>query len=269
MTPEHNADLLSAYRSDPSLQNRNRVVVANLGLVEKAADRFAKLSRIPFDDLYGAGCVGLIKAVERFDLSTGNRFSSYAMPRIRGEMMHYQRAREQPGGVKIPRQWIDRRKKILSGDYSGLRPEDWGAATQAIQYQEPASLDVGGDEDDGPAIQLAAPADCPLSLNPIEALIMPFIPPDKAEYFNATAIAKRYSRQVCHWKQLPRVARLIRQFELNNEHGFSAVIVRRGRNGETYIHRDLSSDFLRWVSPEAAAAVVYAYSQAVADRLAG
>jgi RNA polymerase sigma factor (sigma-70 family) len=156
MTPDLNADLLSAYRASPTLANRNRVVVANLGLVEKAANRFSHTSRIPFDDLYSVGCLGLIKAVEGFDLTTGNRFSSYAMPRIRGAMLHWQRDREQPGGIKVPRRWVDNRRKILDGDFSGIKPEDIIAATQAVQYCPPASLDAG-DDDDSLGIQLASP----------------------------------------------------------------------------------------------------------------
>jgi RNA polymerase sigma factor (sigma-70 family) len=270
MNHDENALLLSTYRADPSLRNRNRVVTANLGLVEKAADRFAKVSRIPFDDLYGAGCIGLIKAVEMFDLLTGNKFSSYAMPRIRGEMMHHQRDREQPGGIKIPRKWIDNRKKLLTGDFTGIKPEDVAAAAQAVQYHEPTSLDhSGGDEDDGPGIQLAAPEHSGTLPTTIELLIMPlFTPPDKADYFNATQIAQRYGRQISHWRQIPRTVSLLKEFNCK-ENGKPAIISKRGRNGETWVHRDLSADFLRWVSPEAAALVCYAYSAAVGDRLAG
>ena len=269
MTHDENALLLSAYRADPSIRNRNRVVVANMGLVKKAADRFSKLTEIPFGDLCGAGYEGLIKATTRYDPGTGCRFSSFAMPYIRGAMMHYRRDKEQPGGVKIPRAWIDNRTKILAGDLSRVKPEDRQAATQAVQYHKPASLDHSGGDDDGPAIQLVAPAEATLSLNPIEALIMPFVLPNSEDYFNATAISLRYRRQICHWRQLRSTIRLVREFEKSKGNGKPAIIVKRGRNGETWIHRDLSAAFLQWVSPETEAAVCYAYSQAVQDRLAG
>jgi hypothetical protein len=216
--------------------------------------------------------------VEMFDLLTGNKFSSYAMPRIRGEMMHYQRDREQPGGIKIPRKWIDNRKKILAGDYSysGLRPEDWGMAAQAVQYHEPASLDhSGGDDDDGPGIQLAAPEQAGTLPLTIEDVLMSLAAPvDEAQYFNATAVCQRYGKKFHEWRRLPSTQRLIRTFENKNPVGgesliYSAVVSRRGRGGCTWLHRDLSADFLRWVSPEAAALVCYAYSAAVGDRLAG
>lgn len=275
MTPEQNAELLSAYRSDPSLRNRNAVVTANLGLVEKAADRFAKLSRIPFDDLYSVGCIGLCKAVEKFDLSTGYKFSSYAMPRIRGEMMHHQRDREQPGGVKIPRAIVDRRKKILAGDFTGVKPEDRSWAVQAVRYQEPTSLDHSGDDDDSPSIQLVAPERVGTLPTTIEDVLMSLAAPvDETQYFNATAVCQRYERKFNEWRRLPSTQRLIKTFEGNKPVGgesriYPAVVSRRGRGGCTWLHRDLSAEFLRWVSPEAAALVCYAYSAAVGDRLAG
>ena len=275
MTHDENALLLSAYRADPSLRNRNKVVEANLGLVEKAADRFSRLSRIPFDDLYSVGCIGLVKAVEKFDLSTGNKFSSYAMPRIRGEMMHHQRDREQPGGVKIPRAIVDRRKKILAGDFSGVKPDDRGWAAQAVRYQEPASLDHSGDDDDGPGIQLVAPEQAGTLPTTIEDVLMSLAAPvDETQYFDATAVCKRYGRRFIDWRRLPSTQRLINNFERNmpevrGSHLTEAIVTRRGHKACTWLHRDLSADFLRWVSPEAAALVCYAYSEAVRDRLAG
>ena len=276
MTPEQNAQLLSDYRVDPSIGSRNRVVEANLGLVEKAADRFSKLSRIPFDDLYSVGCVGLIKATEKFDLSTGNRFSSYAMPRIRGEMLHYQRDKQQPGGLHIPRAWVDRRKKILAGDFTGIKPEERAAAEVALEYRHPASLDleIVGDDDGGLCIQLAAPELTGTMQPAIEDLLMALKAPVNDEYFNATSVCQRYGRRLVDWRRLPSTQRLIKTFEANQpvvreSHLYQAVVTRRGHGACSWVHKDLAADFLRWVSPEAAAVVCYAYSQAVADRLAG
>lgn len=58
------------------LESRNSLVLANLRLVMKYARKFTSAE---FDDLVGAGIVGLIRAAEKFDPSTGNRFSTYAM----------------------------------------------------------------------------------------------------------------------------------------------------------------------------------------------
>ena len=60
-------------------------VEENLGLVRACARRYTGRG-IEYDDLYGAGCVGLCKAVGAFDASRGYAFSTYAVPVILGEI---------------------------------------------------------------------------------------------------------------------------------------------------------------------------------------
>lgn len=57
----------------------------NLGLVHLCANRFRGRG-IEYDDLYSAGCLGLLKAVKAFDISRGVKFSTYAVPVILGEI---------------------------------------------------------------------------------------------------------------------------------------------------------------------------------------
>lgn len=79
--------------------NRDREVQDNLGLVHACAKRF--LGRgIEYDDLFQAGCVGLVKAVDGFEPERGLCFSTYAVPLILGEMRHLFR---EGGAVKISR----------------------------------------------------------------------------------------------------------------------------------------------------------------------
>lgn len=249
-------ELLAEYRANPTLANRNRVVSQNLGLVEKTARRFAQNSREPYADLYAVGCIGLIKAVERFDLSTGHQFSSYAVPRIRGEMLHYQRDHGSPGGLKVPRAWVDRRRRILAGDFSGIPLDEQDLAAKALQFQPLKSLSCAGE--DGEVWEIADPR---ATAEPVVATL-----PTDDEYFNATAIAQRYGRSVHHWRQTPRAKKIIAVFAKQNR-GKSAVISARGRNGLTWIHMDLAADFLRWVHPETSALVCYAYSAAIEAQL--
>jgi RNA polymerase sigma-B factor len=96
-------ELLVAYRQNPSVHLRNRVVSLNIGLVRKVAHRFAHQSPIPFEDLEQIGCMGLIVAVERFDPSQGFAFSSFAVPYIKGEILHF--LRDRSNAVRIPRRW--------------------------------------------------------------------------------------------------------------------------------------------------------------------
>lgn len=71
----------------------------NLGLVHLCANRF-RGKGIEYDDLYGAGCVGLVKASKSFDFSRGVKFSTYAVPVILGEI---KRLFRDGGNVKVSR----------------------------------------------------------------------------------------------------------------------------------------------------------------------
>ncbi len=67
------------------MMNRNEFIEQNLGLVYACANRFRNRG-IEFDDLYSAGCIGLVKATDNFDESRGVCFSTYAVPVILGEI---------------------------------------------------------------------------------------------------------------------------------------------------------------------------------------
>lgn len=64
---------------------RDEQIRTHLGLAHTCAGRF-KGRGIDYDDLFTAGCVGLIKAVDRYDPDTGCAFSTYAVPVILGEI---------------------------------------------------------------------------------------------------------------------------------------------------------------------------------------
>lgn len=71
----------------------------NLGLVHLCANRFRSRG-IEYDDLYSAGCIGLMKAVSGFDDTRGIKFSTYAVPVILGEI---KRLFRDGGSIKISR----------------------------------------------------------------------------------------------------------------------------------------------------------------------
>ncbi|MBR4554965.1 MAG: sigma-70 family RNA polymerase sigma factor [Ruminococcus sp.] len=81
-------------RSDSS-----RLAEENLGLVHMCANRF-RGKGIEYDDLYGAGCIGLMKAARAFDEGRGVRFSTYAVPVILGEI---RRLFRDGGAVRVSR----------------------------------------------------------------------------------------------------------------------------------------------------------------------
>lgn len=80
-------------------KNRNEMIEKNIGLVHSIAKRFKGRGE-EYDDLYQAGCVGLIKAVDNFDESKGFLFSTYAVPVIMGEI---RRLFRDGGAVKVSR----------------------------------------------------------------------------------------------------------------------------------------------------------------------
>lgn len=69
---------------------RDRLVEANLRLVASVAQRFVGRG-IEFEDLFQIGCLGLVKAIDRFDLRYDVRFSTYAVPVIIGEIRQWLR----------------------------------------------------------------------------------------------------------------------------------------------------------------------------------
>lgn len=78
---------------------RDRFIEENLGLVHSLCRRFSGRG-IEYDDLYQAGCIGLIKATDAFDGERGVCFSTYAVPVIMGEI---KRLFRDGGAVKVSR----------------------------------------------------------------------------------------------------------------------------------------------------------------------
>ena len=82
-----------------ALSERERFIEENLGLVHAICKRFIGRG-IEYDDLYQAGCMGLVKAYDAFDKERGLQFSTYAVPVIMGEV---RRLFRDGGAVKISR----------------------------------------------------------------------------------------------------------------------------------------------------------------------
>ncbi len=79
--------------------DRSKIIEDNIGLVHACAHKF-KGKGIEYDDLFQAGCMGLVKATDAFDTERGVRFSTYAVPVILGEM---RRLFRDGGTVKVSR----------------------------------------------------------------------------------------------------------------------------------------------------------------------
>ena len=67
------------------MQAREDLINGNLRLVLSVIQRFTGRGESP-DDLFQVGCIGLIKAIDNFDITQPVRFSTYAVPMIQGEL---------------------------------------------------------------------------------------------------------------------------------------------------------------------------------------
>lgn len=87
---------------------REEMITENIGLVHSIANRFRSRGA-EYDDLFQAGCVGLIKAVDNFDESKGYQFSTYAVPVIMGEI---KRIFRDGGPIKVSRSLKEKSIKV-------------------------------------------------------------------------------------------------------------------------------------------------------------
>lgn len=81
------------------MEARNEYTEGNLRLVLSVIKRFSNSNENP-DDLFQIGCIGLMKAIDKFDLSYEVKFSTYAVPMIQGEIKRFLR---DDGMVKVSR----------------------------------------------------------------------------------------------------------------------------------------------------------------------
>lgn len=91
------------------MQARENLINGNLRLVLSVIQRFMNRGEAP-DDLFQVGCIGLIKAIDNFDLSQDVRFSTYAVPMIIGEIRRYLRDNN---AVRVSRSMRDTAYKAI------------------------------------------------------------------------------------------------------------------------------------------------------------
>lgn len=156
------------------MSDRDTRICHNLGLVHACTRRFIGRG-IDYDDLYQAGCIGLIKATDGFDETRGLQFSTYAVPVILGEI---RRLFRDGGTVKVSRSLKELSLKT-------------GRARDAFMAKEGREPSVGelaeqlgiSPEEAAEAVTASLP---PLSLTPAEddpaggQIDLPVAPPDEA-----------------------------------------------------------------------------------------
>jgi RNA polymerase sigma-B factor len=161
-------ELLREYQNSPSPECRNQLVQLNLGLVRKEVYHWTSQCPENYEDLLQVGSLGLIRAIERFNLTKGHAFSSFAVPYIRGEIQHY--LRDKGSSVRIPRRWQTLQRQACQktrelqaqlsrtpsdsevAEALEISIEEWHEIQLAYRNRSPLSLDAPmHDEDNGAA----------------------------------------------------------------------------------------------------------------------
>ena len=108
LTSEEKKELLIKIKNGDT-DARQKFINGNLRLVLSIIQRFRGRGENP-DDLFQIGCVGLIKAIDNFDLSQGVQFSTYAVPMIIGEVKRYLRDNN---SIRVSRSTRDLAYKVI------------------------------------------------------------------------------------------------------------------------------------------------------------
>ncbi len=145
------------------MADRDTAIKENLGLVHACAKRFRGRG-IDYEDLYQAGCLGLVKAFDNFKSELGYKFSTYAVPVIIGEI---KRLFRDGGAVKISRGLKELSLKVTRevqsfelkngrepsvkelSDIMGIEPEQVSEALTASM--QPVSLTITDDDGENQA----------------------------------------------------------------------------------------------------------------------
>jgi RNA polymerase sigma-B factor len=158
--------LLDRYRRDGDLAARDALILRFLPLARQLASRYRGTGE-SHEDLVQIACVGLLKAVDRFEPDRGHAFPKYAVPTILGELRRH--FRDRGWAVHVPRSTQELVLKVsdalgtlparLGGStprdvarYVGAPVEEVLAAMEAATAYEATSLDAPrpGDVDEGP-----------------------------------------------------------------------------------------------------------------------
>src|SRR5919201_3930356 len=94
------ADLLRRYHEEGDVRARQVLIERNIGFVRRLAQRYAHRGET-IEDLTQVGCVGLIKAIDRFDGQYKVTLATYAAPNVLGEIKRH--VRDKGWAVRVPR----------------------------------------------------------------------------------------------------------------------------------------------------------------------
>lgn len=149
--------LFKKYKENPQKEVRDVLIEKHLYIAEILAKKYANRG-IDYDDIYQVACIGLIYAIDRYDVEKGFEFSSFATPTIIGEIKKY--FRDKGWTIRVPRRIQELSKKINNAkihlsqelqrspsiedisSYLNCNPEEVLEAMEASKVYTPQSLDI-------------------------------------------------------------------------------------------------------------------------------
>ncbi|WP_019132280.1 SigB/SigF/SigG family RNA polymerase sigma factor [Peptoniphilus obesi] len=157
LSKEERKELFKEYAETKDNEIRDILIKEHLYIAEILSKKYAGRG-IDYDDIYQVASIGLIYAIERYDLSKGYEFSSFATPTIIGEIKKY--FRDKGWTIRVPRRIQDLSKKINNArihlsqtqqksptvneiaEYLNTSPEEILETLEASKVYSPQSLDV-------------------------------------------------------------------------------------------------------------------------------
>jgi RNA polymerase sigma-B factor len=159
--PTEDRALFKRYAARPTAAGREAIIDRFLPLARHLALRYARTSTEPVDDLFQVAALGLVKAVDHYDVDRGVAFSSYAVPTMTGEIKRY--FRDRTWSIHVPRDLQDLTLAVQSQRSDLERSlertptvadEDVLEALEAARAQRADSLDApaDGNRDEGSTV---------------------------------------------------------------------------------------------------------------------
>ena len=165
---ERTRELFRRYKEEGDAEAREQLIVSHLNLVRFLASKFKNRGE-SLEDLIQVGTIGLIKAIDRFDLSRGLEFTTYATPTIMGEIKRH--FRDKGWSVRVPRRLQELSAKVNQAtdeltnqlqrspsvaeiaEHLGTTVDEVLEAMESSSAYSSVSLEAGsGDDDEAPAI---------------------------------------------------------------------------------------------------------------------
>lgn len=232
LSPDETRELIFRAQSGDGAA-KERLIEANLRLVMSVARRFLGRDK-ELDDLFQVGCLGLMRAIDRFDLTYDVAFSTYAVPLIVGEIQRYlreDRLVRASRGLRATASRIVEARELLSqrlgrsptaeevAAHVGVSREEVVAALDAVSPV--ASLDETIEDDEGQSVSLAErlKLDEPL-VGPVERIalrqVLEALKPEEREFVIARFFRKVSQTQLaealgCSQAHISRMERRIRE----------------------------------------------------------